>query len=74
MENPHSVLSVALEVIVTVSVATVVWTTLVAGLCQLIHARIRRARGVTERHAQERYAQRTEPGQQVAHPQPTAGH
>ena len=75
MENLQNVLSVAFELIVTVSVAALVWTTVMAGLYQLIRDGIHRAVYVaSEIPAQERYVQRAETGPQVAHPQPTAGH
>lgn len=74
MENLQHVLSVASELIVTVFVATLVWTTVVAGLCQLIREGIRQVYSVSRRAAREGYARRTDTGPQVAHPQPTAGH
>ena len=74
MENLQNVLSVASELIVTVFVAAVVWTTVMAGLYQLIRDGIRHVYVASQRSAQERYVQRTDTAPQVAHPQPTTGH
>ena len=74
MENLQHVLSVAFELIVTVFVATLVWTTVVAGLYQLIREGVRQVYVASQRPAQERYVQRAETGPQIAHPQPTTGH
>ena len=74
MENLQNVLSVASELIVTVFVAAVVWTTVMAGLYQLIRDGSRHVYVASQRPAQERYVQRTDTGPQVAHPQPTTGH
>ena len=74
MENLQNVLSVSFELIVTVFVSVLVWTTVMAGLYQLVRERIRQVYVVSQRPAHERYVQRTDTGPQVAHPQPTAGH
>ena len=73
MENPQSLLSVALELTVTALVVTVVWTTVVAGLYQVGRDRMHRIRVAFQKPARERYAKRTATRPQVAHPQPTAG-
>ena len=74
MESLQNVLSVALELIVTAFVATLVWTTMMAGLYQLIRDGIRHVHVASQGAAETRYVQRTEAGPQVAHPQPTTGH
>ena len=74
MENLQSLLSVAFGLIVTTFVPALVWTTVVAGLCQLIREEVGQVYSVSQRAAQEAYAQRSDTGPQVAHPQPTAGH
>jgi hypothetical protein len=73
MENLQYVLAVALELIVIIFVTTLVWATMIAGLYQLIRDGIRQVTIASQGPAQERYAQRTETGPQVAHPQPTTG-
>jgi hypothetical protein len=73
MENLQNVLPVAFELIVTVTVAALVWTTVMAGLYQLVRERIRQVHVVAQRSVQERYVQRTEPGPQLAHQSPAAG-
>jgi hypothetical protein len=74
MENLQNVVSFAFELLVTVFVAALVWTTVLAGLYQLIRDWIRQVHVVTQGFAQQRYVQRPETGPQVAHPQPTTGH
>jgi hypothetical protein len=73
MENLQSLLPVAFELLVTVFVVSLVWTTVVAGLYQLVREWIHQIYVTSQRPAQERYVQRTDTGAQVAHPQPTAG-
>jgi hypothetical protein len=74
MENLQSLLSVAFELLVTVFVVSLVWTTVVAGLYQLVREWIRQIYVTSQGSARERYGQRTDTSPQVAHPQPTAGH
>ena len=74
MESLQNLLPVALELIVTVFVATLVWTTMMAGLYQLIRDGIRHVHVASQGAAQMTYVQRTETGPPVAHPQPTTGH
>ena len=74
MENLQDVLSVASELIVTAFVAAVVWTTVMAGLYQLIRDGIHNVSVAFQRPARERYIQRTDTGPQVAHPRSTTGH
>ena len=62
MENLQNVLSVAFELIVTVTVAALVWTTVMAGLYQLVRERIRQVHVVAQLSAQERYIQRIDTG------------
>jgi hypothetical protein len=73
VENLQDVLSVAFELIVTVSVAALVWITVMAGLYQLVRERIRQVHVVAQRPARERYVQRIDTGPQVAHHPPAAG-
>jgi hypothetical protein len=74
MENLPRVVSVALELTVIISVTTLVWATVMAGLYQLIRDGIRQVTVASQRLARERYVQRTEAGPPVVHPQPTTGH
>lgn len=73
MENFQSAMSVAVELIVTVSVAALVWITLMAGLYQLVRERIRQLHVSTRKPTQERYIGRIDTGPQVAHHPPAAG-
>ena len=74
METLQTVMPAALELIVTGFVAVLVWTTVMAGLYQLIREGIRQVYGASQRPAQERYVQRTETGPQAAGAQPATGH
>lgn len=73
MENLQNLVSVALELIVTVSVAALVWITVMAGLYQLVRERIRQFHVVAQKPVRERYIQRIDTGPQVAHQSPAAG-
>ena len=70
MEN---ILSIAFGLTVSVLVSVLVWTTLMAGLYQLLREQIHQAASFVQRFTQERYVQRTDAGPQVAHQQPVAG-
>lgn len=74
MEDLQSTMSVALELIVTISVAVLVWTTVMAGLYQLVREQIRQFHLVAQKPAQERHIQRIDTGPQVAHHPPAVGH
>jgi hypothetical protein len=74
MQNLQNVWYDGFELFVTVFVAALVWTTVLAGLYQLIRDWIRQVHVATQEFAQQRYVQRPETGPQVAHPQPTTGH
>jgi len=73
MENLQNLVSVAVELIVTVTVAALVWTTVMAGLYQLVRERIRQVHVVVQRSVQDGYVQRIDTGPQVAHQSPAAG-
>jgi sensor domain CHASE-containing protein len=70
----ENMLSIAFGLAVSVLVSVLVWTTLIAGLYQLLREQFRQASSFVQRFTQERYVQRTDAGPQVAHQQPVAGH
>ena len=68
------ILSIAFGLAVSVLVSVLVWTTLMAGLYQLVREQLYQAALFVQQLTQERYLQRTDAGPQVAHQQPVAGH
>jgi hypothetical protein len=73
MENLQNVLTVALQLVVTVTVVALVWSTVMAGLYQILRERVRQVRMLAGLSAQERHTKRGDTSQQVAHRQPVAG-
>lgn len=70
MEN---VMPVDCELIVTVFVTSIVWTTVLAGLYQLIRERIRQVYVISQGFVRGIYPADRK-GPQVSNQQPTAGH
>jgi sensor domain CHASE-containing protein len=69
----ENMLSIAFGLAVSVLVSALVWTTLMAGLYQLLREQIRQAAMSVRQFAEERYVRRADAGPQVAHQQPVAG-
>lgn len=73
MEDPQNLVSGAIELIVAVSVAALVWITVLAGLYQLVRERLRQFHLATQRPAQDRYSHSRDAGPQIAHHPPAVG-
>ena len=74
MGDLQNLASTALELFVTVTVATLVWITVMAGIYQLARERVRRFHGAVHRAFRDRYDQRIDAGRQALPHPPAAGH
>ena len=72
MGDLQNLASTAVELVVTISVATLVWVTVMAGVYQLIREWVHRFHGSLSRPVRDRYARRIEGRQTLPHP-PAAG-
>ena len=73
MGDLQNLASTAVELVVTVSVATLVWITVMAGLYQLVRERIRRFHRAGHRPVREGFAQRIDAGRQALSHPPAVG-
>lgn len=67
-------LSVVIGLVVSVLVSALVWTTVAAGLYQLVRERLQEVVVVSQDAARKRYLHRSDAGPQIAQQQPMAGH
>ena len=67
-------LSVVIGLVVSVLVSALVWTTVAAGLYQLVRERLHEVAVVSQEAARKRYLHRSDAGPQIPQQQPMAGH
>ncbi|MGD8473371.1 MAG: hypothetical protein PVH59_04555 [Anaerolineae bacterium] len=66
-------LSVVIGLVVSVLVSALVWTTVAAGLYQLVRERLHEVAVVSQDATRKRYLHRSEKGPQIPQQQPMAG-
>ncbi len=70
----EDMLSLVIGLVVSVFVSALVWTTVAAGLYQLVRDRLHEVAVMSQDAARERYMHRSDAGPQIAQQQPMAGH
>lgn len=70
----EDMLSLVIGLVVSVFVSALVWTTVAAGLYQLVRDRLHEVVVVSQDAARRRYLHRSDAGPQIAQQQPMAGH